>query len=429
VHSTSADRPDYWFFLSYARADGNAYLEQFYADLAREVSTRAGLGHRPPEQVGFRDTATINAGDHWPEEVAAGLQYSRVLIALQSPNFFNSEYCGREWEIFRRRQDLQQRQSASSEPAPVIIPVLWNPLRTSLPDAVANVQNSHASFGPVYAREGLSYLLRLKSEADEYQRFLIGLVDRIISVATDYAVPPLPEFPTLEQVHSAWATAAQATAVSAKSNAGPREVHFAFIAGQQAELSTFRARFDTYGQRGGEDWRPYLPEDENEIGVMAQEVVSKERLYFRPQGTPITGDDLLASIERAERDNNIFVLIVDPWTLKIPRYVRLAETYDRRDSRHAVAIAPWNLEDRETQDQLTDLERLVGQAMRIKANSGDRLRFAMVTGSAAEFKADLRRIVAKLRMRLISTGTPQRLIPASRYPARPMLTGPSGGAR
>ena len=75
------------------------------------------------------------------------------------------------------------------------------------------------------------------------------------------------------------------------------------------------------------------------------------------------------------------------------------------------------------------MQDLVGTVLKNKSSSGDELRFAVVTGSAAEFKAELRKLVTKLRMRIIGTGLPPRLIPLSRFTTKPVVSGPSGVLR
>ena len=49
----------------------------------------------------FQDKRDLYAGDHWLHSVDRALQDSRLLIAVITPSFFNSDQCRREIEMFR----------------------------------------------------------------------------------------------------------------------------------------------------------------------------------------------------------------------------------------------------------------------------------------------------------------------------------------
>ncbi|HEX6184005.1 MAG TPA: TIR-like protein FxsC, partial [Pyrinomonadaceae bacterium] len=176
----------YKFFFSYSRRDakGNPYLKEFHRRLALEVGQAAGVSAAVDEaDIGFFDTEGIEPGEKWPDKLAGALQSSKVFVCLYSNGYFKSEWCGKEFEVFRSR--VAAYTPPSGRPAPrLIIPVLWDRrarLPEPLPDAVTDLQYTHADFGAKYEVEGLAYFMKLKSKANEafVTRFIINLAEHI----------------------------------------------------------------------------------------------------------------------------------------------------------------------------------------------------------------------------------------------------------
>src|SRR5688572_33140691 len=117
-----------WFFFSYARTDaGTEDLKNFYSELVQEVRRKAGLpGDTPESDIGFMDTS-IPIGAEWPEKLANALRTCRTFICLYSRGYFNSDDCGREFQVFSSRLDEFVRASRSRIERPsLILPVLWD---------------------------------------------------------------------------------------------------------------------------------------------------------------------------------------------------------------------------------------------------------------------------------------------------------------
>lgn len=186
---SSGEPPEYWIYFSYARQDRDSYLENFVSQLRDSLSVRLGVPH---DRIGFFDFESIRPSDDWPPALNEGLQNSRILLAFLSPRYIRSETCGREWDVFLRRQ---ARYGETGEPrAPVILPVLWVPesnLPQPLPAVVQEVQYIHSSYGPEYPRLGVRGMLATRSETQF--AFVEALASRIIEIGERYAVPPLPD--------------------------------------------------------------------------------------------------------------------------------------------------------------------------------------------------------------------------------------------
>jgi hypothetical protein len=187
---------DYWFFLSYARNDaqGDPWLREFYERLARDVSRAAGLSSGlKPEDIGFIDDKGIESGTQWTQELAEALQSSRVFVCLFSRSYFNSEWCGKEFQVFRDRVQAYVDAHPGLKWPPLILPVLWDrpdKLPKPFPKIVEDLrlQYVEAAFGQMYAQEGLYYIIRM-GEEKEYQRFLLEFRECIVRAAMAYPLP------------------------------------------------------------------------------------------------------------------------------------------------------------------------------------------------------------------------------------------------
>src|SRR5262249_31558157 len=90
------------FFLSYARKDANlfghpdqpdSHFETFFQRLSQRVQHLTGGS-------GFVDRTNIQAGQDWPDALAAALQTAETIVCMYSASYFQSEYCGKEMQVF-----------------------------------------------------------------------------------------------------------------------------------------------------------------------------------------------------------------------------------------------------------------------------------------------------------------------------------------
>ena len=79
------------------------------------------LHHADPETVAFRDMIDIDAGDEWEEKLAEALRTSGTLVCLYSNLYFDSNYCGKEFQVFVDRRELQDEAQRNGQ----IVPILW----------------------------------------------------------------------------------------------------------------------------------------------------------------------------------------------------------------------------------------------------------------------------------------------------------------
>jgi len=200
---------DYWFFLSYSRRDGNnPYLRRFYETLASRVARSAAIDAAVEiKDIGFFDVSDIDTGDVWDDTLQEALQTSRVLVCMYSRSYFSSDYCGKEFTIFRDRLEAYSR-TYNVRPPPLIMPVLWDrpdKLPKNLPQIVSEIQYPHDEFGQEYAEQGLDLLMRQQEYSDSYERFIMRFGDKLVQVGQ--LSPPLPrpqQVQTLATVRSAF---------------------------------------------------------------------------------------------------------------------------------------------------------------------------------------------------------------------------------
>src|ERR1700759_3320894 len=90
-----------YFLVSHVRGDDDAYVEEFFRDLCREVVALTGLSRRADAGVLAAD---LDPGvDSWPPSDSPALATCQVMLPLCSPRLLLSASAGRHWWIFRER--------------------------------------------------------------------------------------------------------------------------------------------------------------------------------------------------------------------------------------------------------------------------------------------------------------------------------------
>ena len=197
-----------YFYLSSSRRDGkgNPWLKRFYIDLAGEVARTAGLPFSLRESdVGFFSDEDVEFGRGWEARQAEALNTCKSFVCLYTRSYFKSEFCGKEFQVFRSRLRAF-KPAPPHEPPQLIFPVLWdNPsgMPDELPEAVSDIQIAHAEFGETYADIGLSSLMKQRLEI-EYQKFLIAFAYKIVESVESTSLPPLQTIPPPAEVASAF---------------------------------------------------------------------------------------------------------------------------------------------------------------------------------------------------------------------------------
>lgn len=185
---------EYYFYLSYAHLDLDPYLEQFFHDLEAELKLLTGQS-----ASGFMDRRDVPLVDPFNSAIADALGRSHVLVALYSPAYFQSEFCGKEWAVF-----LSGRGNTSD--ATGILPVLWSPpgILRNVPEVAARIQHTDATFPDAYNKQGLRYILRLSKPKGDYFKFIAVFAQMLFQAAESAALASLAHRPVLSQVRTAF---------------------------------------------------------------------------------------------------------------------------------------------------------------------------------------------------------------------------------
>lgn len=163
-----------YVFMSYARADAQDELaNRFHRELCVEIAQRGGV---PIEEASYFDR-NIPVGDSWPTALANALGDCKVFLALVSPSYFSSEYCGKEWQAFWNR--LADYADEHGEWPNLIVPVVWvPPAPGGWPERTREVQTMKGRLGDAYDTYGMRYLLQ--NPAEGYQKALVKIATTVI---------------------------------------------------------------------------------------------------------------------------------------------------------------------------------------------------------------------------------------------------------
>lgn len=93
---------NYDFFVSYAHEDNkNGFVTKFVEHLENNTNFIQLFGSKPRV---FFDKEAIDGMDNWKSKILTGIDSSRFLIVLISPDYFQSENCAREFERWLERE-------------------------------------------------------------------------------------------------------------------------------------------------------------------------------------------------------------------------------------------------------------------------------------------------------------------------------------
>src|ERR1700754_4550088 len=241
----------YYFFFSYASANytnakwesrgtcGN-YLDEFFDALCREVSDIAML---PADQVAYRDRRRLGVGDFWSQELVQGLQKSRILLALISPNYLNSHNCGKELGFFNTRiQQLIRNTGADIHQHNRILPLFWEDSEICFKNAPPGVGKflQHYNFTQKgmpanYPAVGLSQICKLRSGTD-YEQICRSIAKRIVELAD--SPDKLPELPGLHEFTDIESLYSELTSDSGEDLIlnGPTGANLVYVVGTRSEM-------------------------------------------------------------------------------------------------------------------------------------------------------------------------------------------------
>jgi FxsC-like protein len=435
---------DYWFFLSYAKrnaesnldADGVPHVKRFFEELANQLAElSAKTTATRPEEVGFFDEVGIEAGGVSYAQLTDALSASRVMVCLFSPAYFQREFCGKELEYFRGRQTAWSNLNRGEQPPKVIVPLYWDEpalVLKQLPDSVKqmNIEIAERELGVGYAKYGLKYLLRQSTPrgAGElyaaYEEFLRGLSLMLLSkgeYANERPMPPPQGRPSIETVKHPFPAAAGSGA-TASTGKGPDVAKFFYVTARRDEFDPQDSRRDFYSDKGWLDWQPFNPPLDDNIEFIAAQVTGKNKFRYRVEDL---NDDIKDDLERANQDNVVAVVVVDAWSLRLPRYRELMLRCDSISLNNTVFLIVRNAEDKTVAGSEKDIETWLKLAFPTKASGQNKAYFVNPINSPRDLQKHIREAIIKARNRILEYNELKKRIETG---TDSLPTLPAGGA-
>lgn len=186
-------------FISYAHVTRDEYLERFVRELAHEVLIN--LENAEADDVAFYDAQRIETGEYWRERLAAELVGCKACVAVCSPAFAASPFCGKELQVFLDRVNAWRAgQAAGHNARSPVFPVIW--IGTQVPPALAPFQNVAGKFPPVYAEKGLRTMYRMGKYAQRRTEILLALAEWISEAVKSVDLPPRAGIPDFDHITS-----------------------------------------------------------------------------------------------------------------------------------------------------------------------------------------------------------------------------------
>lgn len=396
-----------YFFLSYARSDDrSAFVVKFYNDLLKQLDL-SEFGS--PDQPAFLDQERILLGADWGRTLGDAVGHCRSMLALYSPAYFRSVYCGKEWSAFRER--LLQYRAETDIDARALIPVLWEPVPGPLPDDVVRIQYAEPSLGADYARHGLLHLLRTDPAGSAYRKVVEVIADRIRLAASRFRLPTVTDL-DLERVSGCFP-------VDRVESPGHVQV---FLAAVTVDSTPPGRRCQDYYGREPRDWSPYHPPARPTIAHRAQRVIVNEG---HTTSLEVVDQDLSRKLDAARENNQTSVLLVDAWAARVTPYRVPLTDYDAHNHPVTGVLVPCDEADEESGPQNDELWQDLRQVFsRNWVRRIDDPMFRLRVGRD-EFDGRLAVMVTVAQNRLMDHGTPRRLPAGPPPPPLPGLTVPA----
>ncbi|WP_235489951.1 toll/interleukin-1 receptor domain-containing protein [Frankia sp. AvcI1] len=172
----------YYFFTSHAHRHDRDRVVAFHRELEAELRRKV---RRRVEPAGFLDAERMGGGEHWPTALRDAVRTAPVLVALWCDDYFESDWCGREFGVFQER--IRRATAPGGKPPAGIIPVPWLVREADVPKAAQELHLARIDLGRKYDNMPVLDLMR---HPDAFAEYVSLLAYRVMDVARD-ELPPL----------------------------------------------------------------------------------------------------------------------------------------------------------------------------------------------------------------------------------------------
>jgi FxsC-like protein len=132
---------------------------------------------------------------------------------------------------------------------------------------------------------------------------------------------------------------------------------------------------------------------------MASAIAAEEDFFPEPLSLDV---DLIPRLEAAQRDNKIVAIIVDTWTLQVPKYRDALKAFDDRNFLNCVVLVPWNLKDSETASAQASLKDLLVKSLPKNKLTKDPKYFIDSITSPDEFRKSIGAALNTIKAQILS---------------------------
>ncbi len=278
-----------------------------------------------------------------------------------SPTYFNSEWCAREFAVFRQRvESLNPRPRA-------IIPVLWK--EATIPASVASYQFKDDRLPPEYVRHGLAALREVKQTRDLSRKTIRILADIIYDAAQQGLRPlvPMLDFNRLSRSFD---------------NPGPYDVALVALHPQRAQ------------------WSIGIPGAT--LAFSVDKVVSSQKVPWHEVPYELQLGKLVAS---AAHDRCVPVVVTDEASAATEPFATLLSDLDRSDPGPLAVLVGTN--------PVAPDDAIVRKLLPALAAKGSHYLECFALGGTSDFETRLARVVTKLRVALVAKDSPAKVADAA----------------
>ena len=347
------------FFLSYARTpvfdlqgeqDPDYWVSRFYEDLSQAVLELLAI--EPGSAPGFMDLK-LTLGEDWRRSISGALATCQAFVALYSPRYFATEYCGKEWAAVEDR--ITADRAAERPPTVRILPVVWAPVRPeNLPAVARDIQAFAYAQSPAYRDFGVSGLIRLARWRNDYQRFIRLLAKQVATAATSSAPGP-GEVRDYSRLRNAFEDEGATSSMP--------QLRITVVAPDSGRLPLGRDPI-YYGPRA-RDWRPFAPAATRTLAAACVDLTTS--LGFKP----VVEDWRTSRLGTSAAPQSPGLLLVDPWVVRSDAEAGpWLERFDASRHESTSVIVATNPDDRQSAAAGAELDSALSRALGRRLSAG-----------------------------------------------------------
>jgi FxsC-like protein len=190
-----------------------------------------------------------------------------------------------------------------------------------------------------------------------------------------------------------------------ENSASPCHAVFFYVVGHADEIKQVRRNVGAYSNKKDEWWRwkPF----ERAVTYIAQEITAKKDISY--EILSVTKNNLIQRLEEAKKFNKIVIIIVDPWSLQLNKYLEIMEEYDKHDFFNCDVLFVCNSNDQElTKDKQSELRGELKNILFTKTRKIPEFFLKREVNSFDKFRRKLSFVLRKVKQDIIRYGEIKR---------------------